>query len=317
MTAADIKDNKIPSVQHKEDDARRQSNIGDKVARGIIISLLCLYALSLLVPIFWMLMNSVKSYIDYYLIPTYEFPEVPTFENYQTILTKLKYTAQRPSGERVTFGVFSMFTYSIIWSTLGPVFSIFVTTLAAYVLSRYKFRGNNLIFTVGIVVMILPIVGTLGSAMLVRKALGIYDNMLLMILTGPATAFSGLNFLILYAAFKNIPWAYAEAVFIDGGGHLKVLFSIMLPLVLPTCGVLVLLGAIAGWNDFETFLIWLPSYANIALGLYSFQYDLQLSGGTLPEVLAGFVLVSIPMVMLYIIAQRPLMKNMIVGGLKG
>lgn len=289
----------------------------DKGVQIFFYILLIILSLSLLVPVIWMLMNSFKGNIEYYQKPTFSLPESLDFDNYSFFLNNIKYEVKRPEGTYV-YTLPWMFLYSIVWAVVPSAFSILVTTMCAYVIARYKFPGRNFLYSLGIVVMVLPIVGSSGSAMLVRRQLGIFDNMPLMILTGPSVAFSGMNFLIMYAAFKGVPWEYAEAVFIDGGGHLRVFLSIMLPMVLPSAGVLVLLGIIGGWNDYETFLLWLPSYANVARGIYNFQYLGRLDlGATMPQILAGFVVVSLPMIILYICFQKVITANFMVGGLKG
>ena len=158
----------------------------------------------------------------------------------------------------------------------------------------------------------------MASALIVKKELGVYNNMLMTLLTSPSVAFSGMNFLMMYAAFKSVSWEYAEAVFIDGGGHLRVFLSIMFPMVLPNFWVLVLLSVISSWNDYTTFLYWLPSYANIAIGVYKFQYTARIElGTTMPQILACFVIVSVPIVILYISFQKIITANFMVGGLKG
>lgn len=287
---------------------------GFQIVFWVMLGILCA---SLLVPVVWMIMNSFKGNIEYYLKPSFALPESLNFDNYSFFLKNLKYPVKRPEGT-YEYTLPWMFLYSLIWAVVPATFGVLVTTMCAYVISRYKFPGRNFLYSLGIIIMVLPIVGSSGSAMLVRRQLGIYDNMLLMILTGPSVAFSGMNFLIMYAAFKSIPWEYAEAVFIDGGGHLRVFLTIMFPMVLPSAGVLIVLGVIGGWNDYETFLIWLPSYANVARGIYNFQYMARLDlGATMPQILAGFVVVSLPVIFLYICFQKVITANFMVGGLKG
>ena len=76
---------------------------------------------------------------------------------------------------------------------------------------EYEFIGRKFYFSLGIVIMILPIVGSMPSAMQINKALGVYDNLFLNIITSPVGCFSGTNFLLMYGAFKSLPWDYAEA----------------------------------------------------------------------------------------------------------
>lgn len=291
------------------------------VFKVCMIILMIAYVVSLLLPICWMVINSFKGYIEYYETPSYTLPKDVMGglrENYAFMFNKLKITRIVPGHGRSVFTVWDMLRNSVILSVFSPLFSNFMFMICGYVLAKYKFPCRDLIYSVGIVVMILPLFGSSGSAMVFRKATGSYDNMFLMIVTGVSCAFSGINFLMFHSAFKGIPWTYAEAVFLDGGGHFTVFVKIMLPMIFPTFGVLSLLGFLGTWNNYELFLVWLPSYANLAFGVYMMQNDLRVElGVTTPQILAAFVIVSIPTAALYFSIQKFFISSFQVGGLKG
>lgn len=278
----------------------------------LIVIILLIYCVSLLFPLFWMIFTSFKGEVEY-LLDTFRLPTEWKFSNYANVWKLLKVQID----SKHTYGILDMLGTSFIWAGGSSFLSVTCSTMLAYVIARYKFPGRNFLYMLGIFVMITPIVGNLPSAMLIRKRLGVYDNMLLMILTGPSTAFSGLYFMLLYAAFKRIPWAYAEAVFIDGGSHYRVFFTIMTPMMLPTCVAIFVLNFLGVWNDYMSFLVWLPSYANLAYGMYLFQSEASVYGATMPEILAGFVIVIIPTAILYLCFQNLIMSKFTVGGLKG
>lgn len=187
----------------------------------------------------------------------------------------------------------------------------------AYVIAKYKFPGRNLIYNLGIIIMIVPIVGNLPSAMVVRtKIIPTYDNMLLTILTGPCTCFSGLYFMLLYGAFKEMPWDYAEQVFVDGGNHFTAFIRMYFPMILPTSMVMFILIFLGAWNDYSTFMLWLPSSPNLAYGLYMLKANSKVSLST-PALMAGFTLIVIPTVAIYIASQKLILSKFTVGGLKG
>ena len=306
-------------IKNKEKKSTR-----DMISKGFVILMsvvMLVYVFSLLIPIFWMVINSFKGYIEYYETPTYTMPKsiVEGFkENYLFMFNKLKVTRVIPGKGRVTFTVWQMLQNSVVYAVAAPLFANFLFMICAYVIARYKFPGRDVLYSLGIVVMVLPLMGSSASMMLFRKALGAYDNMFLMIITGTSCAFSGTTFLMFYAAFKGVPWTYAEAVFLDGGGHLTVFFRIMVPMVFPTFAVLSLLGFLGTWSDYSSFLIWMPSYANLAFGLYMMQNDLRIElGVTTPQILAAFVIVAVPTAVLYFSIQKSLIGNFKVGGLKG
>ena len=288
----------------------------DVAVRGVLYALLALYCFSLLVPLFWLLINSLKTYDDY-ILHTFQLPQVWTFENYSEAFRVFRMDLTAKSGDLVRYGMDYMLLYSFLWSFCHSFINVFFTTLVAYVIAKYQFFGRKFLYGLGIVIMIIPIVGSLPSSMYFRKMLGIHDNMFLLLVTSPSTVFSGLHFLLMYACFKQIPRAYAEAVFIDGGNHYTVLFRTMLPMAFPSAVAIFVLQFLAAWNDYNTFLIWLPSYPSLSLGLFVFQYNASSKGIGVSTVLASFVIVMIPTIVLYVCTQGILLSKFTVGGLKG
>lgn len=286
--------------------------VADVIVKVLVITLLVLYCITLLLPLIWMFYTSFKGNVEY-LLDTFRLPEKWYFTNYADVWNMLEIKID----SRHTYNIVSMLATSFLWAGGNALLSVLLTTMMAYIVSRYSFPGRDFIYALGIFVMITPIVGSLPSAMLIRKRLLIYDNILFTILTNPSASFSGLYFMLLYAAFKRVPWAFAESVFIDGGGHYRVFFSIMMPIMMPTCIAIFVLSFIGTWNDYMSFMIWLPSYANLAYGMYLFQSEASAYEATMPQILAGFVIVMIPTVILYVAFQNIILSKFSVGGLKG
>ena len=281
----------------------------------LIMIILIIYSLSLLLPIVWTVISSFKGVIDYEVNP-FGWPKKFIFSNYLEIPAMMEVNVKATNGNVVRYGMLPMVLNSFILAGLPPLVVLFFTTLVAYVVSKYNFVGKNFIFNLGIIVMIIPIVGNLPSAMMVAKTLGTYNNIFLQIILAPSNIF-GMNFLIMYGTFKSISWEYAESAQIDGAGDWTVMIRIMLPMVIPTFAVLFTLSFLGSWNDYLTPMIWLPSYPNLAYGLYYFQYNASQLGATMPHILAGFILVMIPTSILFLLMQRLIMSKFTVGGLKG
>ena len=203
---------------------------------------------------------------------------------------------------------------SIYFIVVGSGLELFFTTAVSYVISKYKFKGRNFIYSVAIFAMTMPIIGNMASGIKLRAAFGIYDNLLAVFFTAGAGAF-GFNFLMLYAFFKSVPWSYAEAVFIDGGNHFTVFFRIMLPLAMPMVTTLFILSAIAGWNDYTTPMLYFPSFPNVAMGLY--MVSQTLTRGDMSTYYAALVITTVPVVALFAGFSDKIMKNYSIGGLKG
>ncbi len=277
-------------------------------------TLAIVYCVSLIIPIIWMLYTSFKPSWEYTL-NTFSFPKEFMPSNYIRALQGLKITQGL-----YTYGAVDMFVNSLYYSILSPLNGIVWTTLVAYVMSRYRFRGSKFLYNLGIIIMLIPIVGNIAAQMILYTKLGLYDNMYVAILLPPATAFSGMNFMILYGALKMIPMAYTEAAKIDMANDFTIMIKIIIPMVIPTCATLYILGFVTAWNTYEAFLIWYPSTPNLAYGMYMFQQNAT-QGSTaalqMPEILAGMVLVMIPSLLLYIASQKLISSKFTVGGLKG
>lgn len=281
----------------------------------IICSLMYVYCISMLLPLVWMLYSSVKGNNDF-VLNAFGLPKQLRFSNYSELLSKFSLELISKKGELVRYGLPSMLMYSLIWSCGRNFVAVFFNSIIAYIMARYKFFGREFLFAFGIFVMVTPLVGTLPAAMSIAKTIGTYNNMFMLIITNAQTSFTGFNFLLLYGAYKALPKDYSEAAFIDGAGHFRVYYQIMLPMMLSTCTVLFVLGFLNSWNDYTSFVMWLPSYPTLAIGMYIFQYKATEYAAGTPVVLAGFVLVCIPTVTIYFLAQKIILTKYSVGGLK-
>lgn len=285
-----------------------------KVILVILSAMLFIYCASLLLPLVWMLLTSVKSDLGYIIDPI-GFPREFIIQNFSDVLTKYLNVVQ--NGYRYSLGI--MFYNSIIMSVGAAFVAVFWTVICGYLFARYEFFGKKVFFTVGVVIMVITVVGTLPAEMRFYRAIGFYDNMYLMTFAIVSPAFSGLNFLICHAAFKGISKEFTEAAQIDGAGFYSIMFKIIMPMALPTATVLFVLSFIGAWNDYSRPLIWLPSYPNIPYGMYRFQMGASNGGdgANIPIVMAGFVIVMTPIVILYSFSQKIINSNFVVGGIKG
>ncbi len=281
-----------------------------------LLVFLILYCISLLVPLVWMVLTSLKEYDDY-LLNAFGFPKTWAWHNYADVLKVFKVSYTAKSGAIIKYDIWGMALYSIIWTFGKSFIHVLMASMCAYVLAKFKFFGSNLLYSVGIFIMIIPIVGSTPSMMLLRRELGIYNNMFLLLITSEATAFSGMHFMLLYAAFKRIPKTYGEAVLIDGGNQYTTFFRVVLPMAVPTMVAVFVLQFLATWSDYNTFVVWMPSYPSLSVGMYLFEQQATKKGVSMPVVLASFVIVIIPTTVIYLSTQKILMSKFTVGGLKG
>ena len=279
---------------------------------GAIFVLLFLYCASLLLPVFWMIWSSFKNVTEFSLY-RFDLPKMWYPSNYAEVLELLKITKIR-NGEYYTYGVVGMTGYSILISAVLPLPGVIWPLAAGYIVSKYEFRGKKLFMAVNLFVMTVPFIGTLPAALRLSKALGRYDNLLLQVVLAGSPF--GFGFLLYYGAFKGISKTYSEAAYLDGASQFTVMFRIIVPMVLPTAVAQYLLAFIAHWNDYMTVVTWLPSYPNLAYGMFIFQTDAKFYGAGMPHILAGFVIVAIPTSILWIAGQKLITSKMMVGGLK-
>lgn len=287
---------------------------GEKVVFSIAFILFTLYSLTILFSLFFIVVISLKTAeiygADEVAGDLFKIPAIANFDwsNYVEVFTNLKVTSVY--GDIALYEMF----WNSIWYTVGSsALSVLGCAFTGYILSKYKFIGREVIYTIIIFTMTIPILGSTGSTLKLLVNLGIYNTPLFLL-----TAFGGFgfNFMILYATFKSLPWSFAEAVFIDGGGHFTVFFRIMLPQTKASLITLFIIAAVGAWNDYTTSLLYLPSFPTIGAGLYKLQ-DVAKDKNDMPLYYAGLVLMLIPSVIIFACFSDTIMHNFTVGGLKG
>ena len=188
-----------------------------------------------------------------------------------------------------------------------------MSCVTGYCLSNYEFKARKYIYSVAIFCMTIPIVGSMGAYYKLIGELGLYDTPMYVVVTNLSSW--GFNFLVMYGFFKNVSWTYAEASFVDGGGHFTVFFKIMLPLALGPIITLFVVSAISHWNDYMTMILYIPSYPTLASGLYTFQAN-AIREVNYPVYFAGLLITLIPVLVLFTFCSDIMMSNMNVGGIK-
>lgn len=274
------------------------------------------HCLSFVWALSWCVTSSFKGLIDFTLHP-FTLPSVWKWTNYADAFGKFSMIASAPDGSIVKYGIVPMLLYSLIYAGGTTFVLMLLTAICAYVLAKYDFIGKEFIYTLGIVLMIIPIVGAGPADMRLNRLLGRYNNMLFVVLTPSGTVFSGTQFLLIYSAFKGVPWSYAEAAEMDGAGHWLILFKIMLPMVFPTIATFAILNFMGYWNNYGVFLTYLPSYPSLSVGIFDFEARSSVEGVPTTIVMACYVLVMIPTATLYLASQKMITAKFMVGGLKG
>ena len=306
MRNSNVKKGKISILDNKTK--------GEKIVYSIFFVFFIVYALALLYPIYYLLVNSLQDGFLYADLKSgdlnpFALPETLHFENY---IKAFEMSATTASGSTIYLPMMYLNSLWICGLTVG--LSIFMCCVTGYVMSKYTFKARGFIYGVIIFTMTIPIVGSSGSMFKLVNDLGIYNtpfHVLLIHLGG-----LGFNFLVMYGFFSNISWSYAEAVFIDGGDDFTVFFKIMLPQAKACILTLCIVAFITEWNDYTAPLLYLPSYPTVASGLYLITRDAA-RNNDVPRSFAALIISTIPILVIFACSSDIIMKNFSVGGLKG
>lgn len=277
----------------------------------VVGALLAVYTLAIILMAVWAVGASLKTSDSYAADPIWWNTDFH-IENY---VTAFLYGFDKVIGGVRHVYIEEMFLNSLIYAAGGALCQVFCTSLVAYLITKYDCKFSRFMHNLIIVTMIIPIIGSLPSLAQVMDVLQIRNTFIGTFIMH--FGFTNTYYLIFYAAYKSIPWSYAESAFIDGASHYQVYFKIMMPLTSSLFGTTFILFFINYWNDYQVPMLFLDKNPVLALGLYEFfqSYSNQLSVGTVK--IAGGVIVLIPLLLLFIIFKNKLMGNLTEGGIKG
>ncbi len=283
---------------------------------GITFGFLWIVCIIQVLLVFWMVYTSLKD--DLMLFESvFKFPPLDNLQwgNYKKIFGRLQVQIFSAKYGYSTYSFWDMVYNGVVISLTMPIAGIVSTVSTAYVLSKYDFPGRKFLINLNIALMVMPSLSNLAASLELNHFIGRYDNLLLMAIMGVSPF--GMQLIIYIGMFNSIDKEYMEAARIDGASELTILCRIMIPLAFPTIFIFYAMAVMAQWNNYELPLLWLPSYPNIAFGIYQFQSDAEKYGAVLPEVLAGFVIISIPSIIFFAATQKMMAAKVAIGGLKG
>lgn len=273
-----------------------------------LLVVLLLYVLIMCGMFFWAVITSLKSPNGYYNDPI-GVPSAISL-NYGFVFRNFKIMV---SGE--THTMFNMVTNSLLYAVGCAFTKTLVTCVTAYLCARYSYKFSKVIYTVVIVSMIVPIVGSLPSELQMAHTLRLHNHIWgLWIMK---MNFLGMYFLVFYEFFKAMPKSYTEAAEIDGASDMRILTTIGLPLVKFTFFSVMLIYFIEYWNDYQIPLVFMPEHPTLAYGMF---YLSGSGGGDLartPYQMAMAIMVLVPILILFLCSHKRLLGNLNVGGIKG
>jgi multiple sugar transport system permease protein len=287
-------------TREKDERAHKQQQM---IGKGIVYGLLLLGASVFTLPLIIMISTSFKSFNEINSYPPTFLPNTWLPENY---LNAWNY----PNTD---FPRWTMNTIIILAASLPGV--LLTSSLCAYGFARLRFPGRNLWFMAVLASIMLPPQVTLIPLYILFFRLGWLDSFLPLIVP-PWFGGGALNIFLIRQFFMQIPRDLDEAAIIDGASHFTIWRKIYLPLSRPVMVTVALLTILTTWNDFLGPLIYLTSPRNytLALGLNMFQ---GLFITRTDYIMAISSLMVIPMILLFIFAQRYIVRGFVTSGLKG
>jgi len=253
-------------------------------------------------PLLWMLSTSFKTSNDATALPLSWLPRPFTASAYDTVLTTASATP-----------VLRWFLNSMLTAAANAVLVVAVDALAAYALARLIFRGRRFAFATVVGTLFVPPFVFLIPNFLIVSKLGWLDSLWAIIVPSAGGAF-GVFFLRQF--FSALPVELEEAALLEGANQWQIFTRIVLPLARPALATLTVLSFLTNWNDFiwPIYVLFSPDRLTLPAGLSTLQNAATIN---YPIAMAGAVVASVPVLILFVAAQRHVIQSVTHSGLKG
>ena len=273
-----------------------------RVRRVITYVLLSIWALIVLFPFYWMLLTSVKSYSAYNAeyIPSF-FTLSPTLQNYVDAFT--------------TVNLACYFANTVIFALATTAIMMVVIIFAAYAFARLDFPGRDLVFGLFLSLMMIPAELVVITNFVTITNWGMRNTFWGLILPSVTSVF---YIYLLKENFEQIPEELYKAAKVDGTSDLKYLFKVMLPISQPTVVTIVILKVIECWNSY----VWPrlitddEAYFLVSNGIQEIREN-GFGRENIPAMMAAVVVISVPLIVLFLIFRKKIMAGVSRGGTKG
>lgn len=281
-----------------EQSARRKQT----AIKAVTYVLLSIWAIVVLFPFYWMLLTSVKSYSAYNseYIPQL-FTLSPTLQNYVDVFT--------------TVPLADYLLNTLIFTVLTTAIMLVVTVFAAFAFARLDFKGKDLAFTLFLSLMMIPNELVIITNYVTITNLDMRNSFLGLILPSVTSVF---YIYLLKENFAQIPDELYYAAKVDGTSDLKYLFKVLLPICRPTIITITILKVIECWNSY----VWPrlitdeQAYFLVSNGIQEIREN-GLGRENIPAMMAAVVVISIPLIVLFLIFHKKIMEGVSRGGTKG
>jgi len=275
-----------------------------KTGKALTIILTIIVCIFALFPFVWMISTSLKTNSEIYTAAPTFIPKEPTAAGYVNMFTT----------ETSTFNFKQWAANSVFVAFFTTAFSMIIAVLGGYGISRYRFKGRGALTYIVLTTQVLPGSLLMIPLYIIMSNLGLLDTK-----TGLMLAY--VTFTVPFCTwmmkgfFDSIPMSLEEAAKVDGAGTLHCFFKVVLPLTVPGLVSTGLFAFINGWNEYLFASSFMQSYGNwtLPVGIASFKGQYATDWGTL---MAGSVLITIPVVILFLCLQKHLVGGMTAGAVK-
>jgi ABC-type glycerol-3-phosphate transport system permease component len=289
--------------------ATRRGALTRPIGRGVLYLIVLVLGAAFFAPFLWTITTSLKQTKELYLFPPVLFPQNGfAYYNYPLVFDK------------IPFALFFRNTAIItIFATLGSVVS---TALVAYGFARKRFPLREPLFVVVLSTMMLPGEVTIIPKFILFKELGWIDTFFPLIVP-EYLAVNAFYIFLMRQFLMTIPRDFDEAATVDGASSLRILWSVLLPLIQPAVITVSILSFLAHWGDFYGPLIYLNSKENLTLSLglrYFASSALTFGDNVEPRdhlLMAASLMAAAPAIALFFIAQRYFVRGIVMTGIKG
>ncbi len=278
----------------------------------ILFIVLVLYTISMLYPLLWGALTSLKS-IDEFRSNKLGFPQDWAFSNFATVMQNFIVDGVR-DGRTFEQNVWQMIVNTLLYVIGSAFVATFIPCIVAYVTAKFRYKMSKVIYAVVLITMMIPIVGSYPAEIDMLRKLNLYNTMYGAWLQ--KANFLGMYFLVFHATFIRLSDDFSEAAKIDGASEWTVMVRIIFPLVKNVFFTIFLIKFIEFWNDYQTPLLYIPAYPTLSYGLHQLTNKSINGLSYVPMRMAGCIIVIIPILILFLIFQERLMSNVSMGGLK-
>lgn len=280
----------------------KKAKFNDGLLKTIIYIFLGVWAIIVLFPFYWMILTSLKSYGTYNgeYIPKF-FVSNPTLENYTQAFTAVPLARY--------------FLNTLIFTVVTTALMLIVVVFAAYAFARLDFKGKNFTFTAFLSLMMIPNELVIITNFVTITNLGLRNTFTGLILPSVTSVF---YIYLLKENFQQIPDSLYKAAKVDGTSDLKYLFKVMIPICKPTIVTVIILKVIECWNAY----VWPrlitdnEMYFLVSNGIQTIR-ESGFGRENVPAMMAAVVLISIPLIVLFLIFHKKIMEGVSRGGTKG